>query len=250
MAACYLKNLERLTIPPSKEVKLLGLWVSSFVWRVEWALKLKGVDYEYIEEDIYNKSPLLLELNPVHKKVPVLVHDGKVILESFVILEYIDETWKDYPLLPQDPYEKAMAHFWAKFAEEKFLVAACIAMCSDGEDKEKFVKLSMEALEKIEGELKLKGNKFFGGETIGYLDLAIGWIPHWLPVWEEVGAMKIVDPLKFPATILWMNNFLNHPVIKDNLPPRDKMLVYFQKRNKESEIVAIVAALIAASRKG
>ncbi|XP_059632351.1 glutathione transferase GST 23-like [Cornus florida] len=234
----------------SKEAKLLGLWVSPFVRRVEWALKLKGVEYEYIEEDMHNKSLLLLELNPVHNKVPVLVHDGKVILESFVILEYIDETWKDYPLLPQDPYEKATARFWAKFAEEKLLTAGWIALCSDGEEKEKAVKLSIEALEKIEGELKLKENKFFGGENIGYLDLAMGWIPHWLPVWEEVGAMKIVDPLKFPATISWMNNFLNHPVIKDSLPPRDKMIVYFQRRSKESEIVARVVAHIAASRKG
>ncbi|XP_059632353.1 glutathione S-transferase U7-like [Cornus florida] len=234
----------------SKEVKLLGLWVSPSVRRVEWALKLKGVEYEYIEEDIYNKSPLLLELNPVHNKVPVLVHDGKVILDSLVILEYIDETWKDYPLLPQDPLEKAMARFWAKFGEEKLIVAAWIALCSHGEEKEKFVKLSIEALEKIEGELKLKENKFFGGENIGYLDLAMGRIPHWLPVWEEVGAMKIVDPLKFPATISWINNFLNHPVIKDCLPPRDKMVVYFQKRSKESEIMARVAAHITAFRKG
>jgi len=99
-------------------VKLVSFWASVFAKRVEWALKLKGVDYEYVEEDIFNKTPLLLELNPVHKKVPVLVHAQKPIAESFIILEYIDETWKQSPLLPHHPYQRALARFWANFAEQ------------------------------------------------------------------------------------------------------------------------------------
>lgn len=106
--------------------------------------------------------------------------------------------------------------------------AAYSAMCSLGEEKEKAVKLTIEALERIEEELK--GRKFFGGENIGYLDIAIGWISYWLPVWEEVGSMLILDPPKFPALTEWTNTFVNHPLIKDNLPPRDKMVDYFHQR--------------------
>ena len=102
------------------QIKLHGMWGSTFTKRVELALKLKGIPYEYIEEDLSNKSQLVLKYNPVHKKVPVLVHDGKPIIESLIILEYIDETWKNATrLLPDDPYERAKVRFWASFLNQQ-----------------------------------------------------------------------------------------------------------------------------------
>ena len=102
-----------------EEVKLFGHRASPFSCRVEIALKLKGVHYDFIAEDPSNKSPQLLQYNPVHKKIPVLLHNGKPIAESLVILEYIDEVWKTNPILPQNPHEKAKARFWANFVDQK-----------------------------------------------------------------------------------------------------------------------------------
>ncbi|CAK8578587.1 unnamed protein product [Lathyrus sativus] len=215
----------------NQDVKLLNFLLSPVGRRVEWALKLKGVDYEYIEEDIFNKSNLLLELNPVHKKVPVLVHGQKSIAESLIILEYIDETWKQYPLLPLHPYEKSRARFWAKLSDEKLALGSWRAMVRKGEEGEKYLKEAREVMEKLEEEIN--GKKFFGGNNIGYLDLALGWITCWLPIWEEIGSMQVLDPLKCPSISSWKINFLNDPVIKDNLPPKDKMIVYCHRRIEE-----------------
>ncbi|GLJ24932.1 hypothetical protein SUGI_0477140 [Cryptomeria japonica] len=69
-----------------EEVKLLSLWASGYGLSVQLALKAKGINFEYKEEDIINKSELLISSNPVYKKVPVLLHDGKSICESRLII--------------------------------------------------------------------------------------------------------------------------------------------------------------------
>ncbi|CAL5331014.1 unnamed protein product [Camellia sinensis] len=211
----------------AEELKVFRTWSSPFALRIIWALKLKGIEeYETIFEDITNKSPLLLQYNPVHKKVPVLVHNGKPISESLVILEYIDETWKHNPLLPEDPYERATARFWAKFGDEKLSKSVFNFLITQGKEQEEAIPQVMENLKYIEEQLK--GNKFFGGETIGYTDIAFGWIANLLSVFEEVTGIKLLDEEKFPLLSAWMRNFSDVPVIKENWPPRDKLVIKFQ----------------------
>ncbi|CAK7346620.1 unnamed protein product [Dovyalis caffra] len=76
--------------------------------RVRIALEEDGAKYEYIEQDLRNKSPLLLQMNSVYKKVSVLIHNGKPIHKSRIVVEYIDEMWNDKShLMSFDPYERA-----------------------------------------------------------------------------------------------------------------------------------------------
>ena len=102
-----------------QEVRLFGIVGSPETTGVEIALKLKGVSYEYVHESPTNKSDLLRKYNPIYNKVPVLVLHEKPVCNSLVILEYIDETWKNCPILPSDPYHRALARFWSKFIDDK-----------------------------------------------------------------------------------------------------------------------------------
>ena len=115
-----LLNFLSIWVTMGEEVKLLDFWPSMFGMRVKIALAEKGVAYEYVEQDLRNKSPLLLQMNPIHKQIPVLIHNGKPICKSSIIVEYIDEFWKDKAsLLPSDPYERAQARFWVDFIDKK-----------------------------------------------------------------------------------------------------------------------------------
>ena len=102
------------------QVTLLNFWASPFGMRVRIALAEKGVKYEYSEQNLRNKTAILLQMNLVHSKIPVLVHNGKPVSESLIIVQYIDEAWKDKaPLLRSDPYQGAQSRFWADFVDKK-----------------------------------------------------------------------------------------------------------------------------------
>ncbi|KAK6255055.1 hypothetical protein SCA6_016360 [Theobroma cacao] len=212
------------------EVKLFGFWLSPFSLRVIWALKLKGVNYEYIEENLPNKSDLLLQYNPVHKKIPVLVHGGKPIAESLVILEYIDEVWPENPLLPKDVHERSVDRFWAKFIDEKTRTMWEF-FHKFGEEQEKAVKDNLEILKTIE-EHGLGDKKFFGGDKLGLTDLVFGWALHILLPMEEVAGIKFIKADTFPRLHAWMKNFSEEPVIKDNVPDHNRVIDFFKTRRE------------------
>ena len=108
-------------------VKLIGGRPSPFVNRVQIALNLKSVDYDFLEERPGSKSELLLKSNPVHKKIPVLIHNDEPICESLIIVQYIDEVWASgSSILPSDPYDRAIARFWGAYIDDKVILCSLI----------------------------------------------------------------------------------------------------------------------------
>ncbi|EEF41888.1 glutathione S-transferase U7-like [Ricinus communis] len=212
----------------AEEVKLFGMWASPFSRRIELALKMKGIQYHYIEEDLSDKSDLLLKYNPVLKKVPVLVHNGKPIAESLIILEYIDETWKHHPIMPEDPYNKAVARFWAKFIDERILVTAIKASAAKEEEKEQIIEEIGEQLKLLESELKEK--EYFGGESIGYLDIVALFIVDWFKVRQEIMQIELLNEERFPVLCKWMEKLHGIHVVNKCLPPREEHFAYLKAR--------------------
>ncbi|PON67059.1 S-crystallin [Trema orientale] len=230
------------------EVVLIRTWASSYCKRVELALKLKGIPYEYVQEDLANKSELLLHHNPVHKKVPVLVHKGKAIVESLVILEYIDEHWNNSPiLLPIDPYQrsKVSRKSLCQIALENFVVGSrnvvplintkegtLSIIVSKGEAQEKAIEDMIELLRVFENGIKndFPGKLPFDDQNLELLDIIVSTNACNYQAFNEAVAV-VMSPEKTPTEFfLWVNAFKGHPLIKDTLPPHDKLVAKMKRK--------------------
>jgi glutathione S-transferase len=89
--------------------------------KVRVCLGEKGLDYVSKEIDIVggeHQTPEYLALNP-KAVVPTLVHDGRPIIDSTIINEYIDDTWPEPSLKPDDPYERQRMRQWTKRLDDK-----------------------------------------------------------------------------------------------------------------------------------
>ncbi|XP_019165054.1 PREDICTED: glutathione S-transferase U17-like [Ipomoea nil] len=211
----------------SEDVKLLGGWPSPFVLRTRIALNIKSVAYEFLEEKFGAKSELLLKMNPVYKKIPVLVHNGKPICESLITVQYIDEVWTSGPaILPADPYDRATARFWATYIDDKlFPNMRAIAGAKEEEAKKAAVGEVFSGLGLLENAFQSssKGKKFFGGDAIGYLDIALGCLLGWIRVTELFSGITLLDATKFPGLAKWADDFCADSAVKDVMPPTDKL---------------------------
>lgn len=212
------------------EVILLDYWVSPFGMRVRIALAEKGIKHEYREEDLRNKSPLLLQMNPVHKKIPVLIHNGKSICESLIAVQYIDEVWTEKsPLLPSDPYQRSQARFWADYVDKKIYEVGRNLWTKKGEEQEAAKKEFIEALKLLEQEL---GDKtYFGGDKIGFVDVALIPFYTWFKGYETFGNINVEK--ECPKFIAWAKRCMQVESISKSLPDQDKVYGFIVEIRKK-----------------
>src|SRR5437764_14900053 len=97
-------------------MKLHGYFRSSAAYRVRIALNLKGLSTDHLPHHLRKGeqcAPAYLAINP-QGLVPTLVDDaGAVLTQSLAIIEWLDETHPNPPLLPKDPLRRAKVRAFA-----------------------------------------------------------------------------------------------------------------------------------------
>ncbi len=157
--------------------KLYNAWFCPFAQRAWIALLEKGVDFEYIEQDPYDKTPEWLAVNP-RGLVPAIVHNEKSVYESSICIEYTDEQWEtDAHLLPTDPYQRAMVRILSNHIDKKVVPPFYHLLMKKGDQERDTAKENlMDALKLLFEGFEQSQGPLFGEKKLNMVDIML--FPH------------------------------------------------------------------------
>src|ERR1700680_3510685 len=92
------------------KMTLYGFWRSLATYRVRVALSLKGIEAQEVSVNLLKGAQHSADyqaVNPQNVVPALLVDDGPPLFQSLAILEYLEETYPEPPLLPRDPRGRA-----------------------------------------------------------------------------------------------------------------------------------------------
>jgi len=98
-------------------MKLYGYFRSGAAYRVRIALNLKAIKVEQISRHLRNgeqRDPAYLEINPQGLVPALVLEDGTVLTQSLAIMDWLEETHPNPPLLPKDPIRRAKVRAFAQ----------------------------------------------------------------------------------------------------------------------------------------
>jgi len=190
--------------------RLISFKVCPFVQRSVILLKEKGVDYDIEFIDVYDPPAWFLELSPTGK-VPVLQVGDKVLFESAVISEYLDEV---YPpsLHPADPLEKAQNRAWIEYTSPMYMGTFNLLMAKTDEDVE---AAKQDIIKNLKGLQQAKQNQpWFNGEDFSLVDIAAAPFFVRVEFFKKYCSLDLLDG--FAAMQEWSDRLLARQTVIDS----------------------------------
>ena len=178
------------------ELKLYSARACPFAHRSRLVLAEKKLKFELVEIDLANK-PAWFSGVSLYGKVPALEHDGRRIVESAIVNEYLDEVFPEPRLLPSDPVQRALARIWIDFANTRLAAAFTKVLWSTTDAERQAGRGELgSALERIErealGELSGEGPYWFGAQPT-LVDFAF------YPWFERLAAFQELTGFELPG---------------------------------------------------
>lgn len=189
----------------------------------------KGLDFDLIEIDVYNKPEGWDEISP-YGKVPCLRHDGGTIYESAIINEYLDEAFAEPALMPAGAPQRAQARIWMDYCETRFLPATRRLMQERDDDARR-----AENLDKVyavlrfmenEGLRRLSDGPFWFGDAPTLVDF------QYLPFFERFAVYEVMAGLEWPADCPRLRAWFDAMVERDSVKPTLRPLAYHLEQQR------------------
>ena len=183
--------------------------------RVKIALHEKGLPYNRVTLDLANKEqkrPEFLKLNP-YGKVPVLDDGGKVLFESCIINEYLDEQYPNPPLMPEDPYlrgrGRVLVDYALNYTHEPYWALRGEMLKKESERNAQITKEKRQTLRDLLQYLEnaLGDRPYFLGE-MSLADIAV--LPRLLRM-QSYGALPSPS---LPRLGVWLQRMKERPSVK------------------------------------
>jgi len=167
----------------SDKITLICMRFCPYAHRTVLVLDAKKIDYDIINVALMWKPEWLWKINPIGK-VPIIFHKEKIIYESLITCDYLDEEFPEIKLHSDDPATKARDRmmvelFGAKVSLPQMKLWFGFLRGQGPEDRAGHFSESMKNMKIFEKELEMRNTVFFGG------DEAPGWLDYMLWPWFE-----------------------------------------------------------------
>ncbi|OMH83319.1 Glutathione S-transferase omega-1 [Zancudomyces culisetae] len=139
---------------PHSETKptLYNAVICPYAQRAVIALNESGVPYEKVDIDLSNKPAWYPQVNPEGKVPALRLNDGRILIESLLIVEYISETYPQLKLMPADNFEKYQVRLFIEYMSNKVTPHVYgIIRAKDAEQKEQTYQKLMDGLKFVNG---------------------------------------------------------------------------------------------------
>jgi len=206
-------------------IRLYNMRFCPYAERSVLYLAKKNIPVEVVNVNLVDKPKWFLEKNPLGK-VPTLEHDGKVVYESAVVNEYLDEIFPESSVLPKDPYARAHQKIIAERLSP--LTTAFYGLVrATPETQNAAVDALKKALANAEAVLT---DNFYGGKTTGFADFSIWpWFERFelLALRPELGLQNLLAD-QYHKLAAYIERMKQQPEVKAAIRPLDHHAEFIQ----------------------
>jgi glutathione S-transferase len=211
-------------------VKLFSWRFCPFAQRARIGLWLKNIPHELVELDLTRPLPTWFRVLNPNGQVPTLLHEGRIIYESDVLNEYLDDVFPKKPLLPTDPYRKALSRILMDHGNRRFVPAFYRLLLNQDRSRDtRFKDLALASWRWINDFLcwhNEHGDFLFEAPSLA--DFSLAPFVQRYAVARYYRYLEIPPGPEYRRVQRWRDALLQHPVVQATGFPEDDLIKVYE----------------------